>query len=46
MLWNLREVLDFERGDHCAFAPENSPAVSKAGESHKIGAMERPDNPY
>src|SRR5215217_6105519 len=38
MLWNLREVLDFERGDHCAFAPENSPAVSKARESPEFMA--------
>jgi hypothetical protein len=33
MLWNLREVLDYKRGDHYGSAPENWPATSKDRES-------------
>lgn len=35
MLWNPRTVMDYERGDHCASTPENSPAVSRVMASHK-----------
>ncbi len=41
VLWNLRKVLDYERENHCASAPENSPAVSilMTGTSAYLGGV-------
>jgi hypothetical protein len=39
MLWNLREVPDYKRGDHYGSAPENSPATSKDRENLTVQRM-------